>query len=814
MRNRLGLIGAILVGCTATSPHATVGVDLSALTASDDGVGFNRDEIGTVRLVVTCGNGAATTLDGSRGDDDVFTFAHAPTCDQAAMDLTITRKTEAGEITALIGEAEAQIVSPRVNVVFATRRFGELAVDVGAGSETCLVTAFDATPHRHEAEPVTVTAAPTSPSIALPAGQYTIACGEHTPWLATVEFAERVTTKLAEETKQPSNDASLAALTVVPGVLAPAFGADVLSYGVGIVAGATGTEVHAKTTHPAATVTIGAATATADLTTTVTWSDLPSAFTVRVVAEDGTTTRDYVVNVTAQSSDSTLQALTVTPGVLAPAFTPSIPSYTVDLPESASTLDVTALPASPKSSVAIQGATATQQTVPLSPGNNAIAIIVTAEDTTSRQYTINARRGLLSALTASTGVIGPTFAPIVRRYDVKVGTSVPFSVTATPVSSNIGISFNGVFATTGPATSGINTPPPGRTPNFYVVTAKTPGGLSEDYWVSATSGTSTRDGLFALAPSGSTNMRAYAWGPTGSLQAPTSIGATISKNPLSLAIDGRRGSRVLVGETQAGMETLHPYLVTPGTADVSAATTTILTPMKELAFNPAGDRVFYFGPASAVLQSCAFTISSSLVGACATPDTLPSGVITASAPEPSGRWLYVASSGAAGKIYRYDLSSGLARQSDTVSIPSVYQLLVHPDGAALYAVNSPNQVTTFAIDRATGVLSTPVVTTFSSDVTHVALQGDWGVAALSASTDMAALKLTPDGRIGSVITSTLAITGVEWVELHSNGTNIAALDGSAIRTFALNPTTGAITATGVLVLPATGTFRLTAAPMY
>ena len=87
------------------------------------------------------------------------------------------------------------------------------------------------------------------------------------------------------------------------------------------------------------------------------------------------------------SSDASLSSLSVTGGMLDPAFSPAVTNYTTTVPQGSSSVDVSATANDGNASFMINGSSNT--TVALAVGDNTISIVVTAENgTTTRDYTI------------------------------------------------------------------------------------------------------------------------------------------------------------------------------------------------------------------------------------------------------------------------------------------------------------------------------------------------------------------------------------------------------------------------------------------
>lgn len=95
-----------------------------------------------------------------------------------------------------------------------------------------------------------------------------------------------------------------------------------------------------------------------------------------------------VVNPVVRSSNTNLATLTVSPGTLSPAFSKNVTAYSLQVPETQTSVAVTATAEDAAASVSLNGV---QNTI--RPGNNVIKIVVTAEDGTTKTYKITVTCG-------------------------------------------------------------------------------------------------------------------------------------------------------------------------------------------------------------------------------------------------------------------------------------------------------------------------------------------------------------------------------------------------------------------------------------
>ena len=287
-------------------------------------------------------------------------------------------------------------------------------------------------------------------------------------WTANEPFVAN-STRIIRLSQPASTDATLSALALSSGTLDPTFDTDTTSY---IVADASGTRITVTptTTHNAATVEYLDAADTA-----LTDADTSSADTfevdlgtddtvikVKVIAEDETTTKTYIVTVKGASTDATLSTLTVSPGTLDPAFDAATTSYRVSVGSDVTRVSITVTTNDAKATLKYLDATDTELTdadtastdsfeVDVVTGDNVIKMKVTAENgSTTETYSVTVRRlsadATLSALTVTPGTLTPAFASATTSYAVGYAASVS-RVTVTPTTTHAGASVEYLDAT-------------------------------------------------------------------------------------------------------------------------------------------------------------------------------------------------------------------------------------------------------------------------------------------------------------------------------------------------------------------------------
>ena len=176
---------------------------------------------------------------------------------------------------------------------------------------------------------------------------------------------------------------------------------------------------------------------------------------------------------TDKSKDNTLKDLTVSKGTLSPKFSSGTTSYTLDLDDSVSQINVSATPNDSKAKVTGTG------TKTLAEGKNTIKLTVTAEDGSTKDYTITVNRGkttpggdtgnpgdptptdqpdpkdpkedekktadaTLKSLSVSGYTLSPKFSPKTTSYAITVNNNITgLDVTALPNDENAKVEISG-----------------------------------------------------------------------------------------------------------------------------------------------------------------------------------------------------------------------------------------------------------------------------------------------------------------------------------------------------------------------------------
>ncbi|UVT16573.1 MAG: cadherin-like beta sandwich domain-containing protein [Nitrospira sp.] len=301
--------------------------------------------------------------------------------------------------------------------------------------------------------------------------------------------------------RKVNND--LSALSVTPGSLAPAFVPGTLNYTTDVDAAITSVTVSATKTDPNAVmsgaVAAGAGTATGQATIPLGQPGSSTVVSITVTASNGIS-KTY--RITVSRVNNNLSALSVTPGVLIPAFAQSTLNYTVTVGSSIDSVAVSATKADSDAvmsgSVSAAAGTATgQATIPLGGQGTttAVSIIVTAPNGDSKTYRISVNRATpgsenaLSALSVTPGALVPAFSQGLLLYTVTVGSGIDsvtlFATKADPSAVMSGSVTAGAGTATGQATIPLNGP---GTITIASITVTAPNGTPRTYAITIARG--------------------------------------------------------------------------------------------------------------------------------------------------------------------------------------------------------------------------------------------------------------------------------------------------------------------------------------
>ncbi len=472
-------ISSMTVTPTASESSATITVNGTAvLSGSASGeLALNVGE-NTISVLVTAQDGSTTKT-------YTVTVTRAASNNADLSDLTVSQ----GTLTPTFAAATTSYTD---------------SVASGISSVTVTPTVADATA-TVTVNGMTVTSGSASQSIPLSVGENTITV------IVTAQDGSTTRTYTVTVTRTASNNADLSDLSVSQGTLSPAFSAGTTSYTDSVANSAASMTVTPTAADAGATITVnGTAVASGSASQAINLSVGDNTITIVVTAQDGSTTNTYILTVTrALSGNADLGSLLVSQGTLSPAFSAGTTSYTDSVANSVTSMTVTPTVADATASVTVNGTTVASgspsQAINLGVGSNTITVIVTAQDSSTKTYTIAVNRAGsdnadLSSLTVDQGTLAPSFAAATTSYTDSVANSVT-SMTVTPTAAGTGatITVNGSAVASGSASQAINLSVGDNTITI-IVTAQD-GSTTKTYSITATRVPSTNAELSGLTVS-------------------------------------------------------------------------------------------------------------------------------------------------------------------------------------------------------------------------------------------------------------------------------------------------------------------------
>jgi len=250
--------------------------------------------------------------------------------------------------------------------------------------------------------------------------------------------------------RHSSSNADLSSLVVSAGTLTPEFSAGTISYTAAVAHGVNSLTVTPTVAESHATVEVnGTAVESGNESGAINLAVGDNTITVLVTAQDGTT-KTYTVTVTRAeapvlSSNADLSSLVLNAGTLTPEFAAGTTSYTAAVVNGVNSLTVTPTVAESHATAKVNdtpvGSGSESGVIDLAVGDNVITILVTAQDGTTKTYTVTVTRAEappvlssnadLSGLVLSEETLTPEFAAGTTSYTAAVANEVN-SLTVTP----------------------------------------------------------------------------------------------------------------------------------------------------------------------------------------------------------------------------------------------------------------------------------------------------------------------------------------------------------------------------------------------
>ncbi|MDA8443280.1 MAG: cadherin-like beta sandwich domain-containing protein, partial [Peptococcaceae bacterium] len=190
----------------------------------------------------------------------------------------------------------------------------------------------------------------------------------------------------------PANNAILAELALSNGLLTPAFSTSSTAYAASVANSVSSITVTPTLADSTASLTVnGKTAANGQASAAIPLNVGVNTITITVTAADGTTQKTYTVTVTRKgSADANLSSLGISPGSLSPALSENVTDYTVTVPDSTSSVQVTASAEDANATIKVNGTQLTsgnKLSVSIA-SNNLISVVVTAQDGTPKTYSV------------------------------------------------------------------------------------------------------------------------------------------------------------------------------------------------------------------------------------------------------------------------------------------------------------------------------------------------------------------------------------------------------------------------------------------
>ncbi|OAI56761.1 hypothetical protein AYO49_00600 [Verrucomicrobiaceae bacterium SCGC AG-212-N21] len=229
-----------------------------------------------------------------------------------------------------------------------------------------------------------------------------------------------------------SSNANLANLVPSPGTLTPVFASGTTSYTASVSNATTSITMTPTVADATATVKINnVAVVSGSASGSISLSVGNNVINTEVTAQDGTP-KTYTLTVSrAASSNADLVNLVPSTGTLTPAFESGITNYAVSVPNATTSLSVTPTVAHANATVKVNNVAVASGSasgpISLNVGNNVVAIAVTAQDGTPKNYSLTVTRAAVIAVFNA-----PDDVPITASNYTAAGNTIEFELNCSP----------------------------------------------------------------------------------------------------------------------------------------------------------------------------------------------------------------------------------------------------------------------------------------------------------------------------------------------------------------------------------------------
>jgi hypothetical protein len=309
-----------------------------------------------------------------------------------------------------------------------------------------------------------------------------------------------------------SANAALAALAISPAGLTPEFSPDSVAYKASVDNSTAAITLTPSAAYAGSKLMMnGSAIESGKPVGPINLNVGSNVINIIVTAEDGLTTKVYTLSVLrAPSSNADLASLTVSVGLLVPAFAPGTAAYSVTVANASDSIRVTPTAAGAGAILKVNGATVASGTasggIALAEGANSIVIEATAQDgTTKKTYTVGVTRppspnAALAKLTVTGGFLSPAFAASATNYSVSVANasdSIKITPTAAATAATIKVNGDTVASATASKPIALNVGA-----NTIRIEVTDPDGINKNTYTIIVTRASSTNALFSdLVPS-------------------------------------------------------------------------------------------------------------------------------------------------------------------------------------------------------------------------------------------------------------------------------------------------------------------------
>ncbi|MCM1053584.1 MAG: cadherin-like beta sandwich domain-containing protein [Ruminococcus sp.] len=255
-------------------------------------------------------------------------------------------------------------------------------------------------------------------------GEYGLAVGTNTISITVTSESGEIRNYDITVTRKPNSDATLRLISTNVGVIVPEFDKETYLYSINVENEVSEIEI---TGIPTVNTTKVTGNGTHTLTTGTNRIELVT------LAEDGVSTKTYVIEVTKDQSDNdNIKYLLMEEGAISPEFKPDIIKYTASVPYEVESGTFHVELENEKASYTIAGANH------FNVGENTVTITVTSEAGTEKVYTVTVTReeqetssNYLTSITNSVGTLNPNFSKLQQYYEIEV----PYTTTSITIDA-------------------------------------------------------------------------------------------------------------------------------------------------------------------------------------------------------------------------------------------------------------------------------------------------------------------------------------------------------------------------------------------